>query len=117
MKDATGLSQAKAAILLTREWKVFDSIIGYSFDTTASNTGVRAGSATLIQQEMGRRILWLPCRHHILELIIKFAFTALFGERTGPNDLFFKWFQSIWPTIDTDTTDLSKYTSVHNLTN
>ena len=41
----------------------FDSIVGYSFDTTANNTGVRAESAALIQLEMDRRILLLACRH------------------------------------------------------
>lgn len=107
MENATGFSQAKAALHLANEWKVNDSLVGFCFDTTASNTGVRAGSATIIQNELKRRLLWLSCRHHMYELHIKHAFTKLFGERTGPGDLLFKWFQSTWHETNHDTNDLS----------
>ncbi|GBO14299.1 hypothetical protein AVEN_196506-1, partial [Araneus ventricosus] len=42
-----------------------DNIIGLSFDTTASNV------CTRIEREFGRTLLWLACRHHTHELILK----------------------------------------------
>jgi hypothetical protein len=108
MTNGTGLSQAKAALELANIWEVKNSIVGFCFDTTASNTGVRAGSATIIKKELNRRLLWLSCRHHMYELHIKHAFSKLFGERTGPDDLLFKWFQSTWPDINLETNNLSK---------
>ena len=112
MTNGTGLSQAKAALELASIWEVKNSIVGFCFDTTACNTGVRAGSTTIIQKELNRRLLWLSCRHHMYELHIKHAFTKLFGERTGPDDLLFKWFQSIWPDLNLETNNLSKNITV-----
>ena len=104
MTNETGLSQA---LELANIWEVKNSLVGFCFDTTASNTGVPAGSVTLIQKELNRGLLWLSCRH-MYELHMKHAFTELFGERTGPDDLLFKWFQSTWPDINLETNNLSK---------
>ena len=40
-----------------------------SFDTTAGNTGHLNGACTLLEKQMGRDLLWLACRHHVMELI------------------------------------------------
>jgi hypothetical protein len=82
----------RSAISLIDEWEVKDSLIGFCFDTTASNTGISNGCATLIESELKRAILRLLCRHPIQELHVKHAFSALFGERNGPDDLMFKRF-------------------------
>jgi hypothetical protein len=99
----------RSAISLIDEWEVKDSLIGLCFATTASNTGIRNGCATLIKSELKRAILRLPCRHHIQELHVKHAFSALFGERNGPDDLMFKRFQSQWEEISKDTNDLQLF--------
>ena len=67
MTNGTGLSQA---LELANIWEVKNSLVGFFFDTTASNTGVRAGSATIIQKELNRGLLWLSCRHHMNQLHI-----------------------------------------------
>ena len=38
----------------------------------------------MLQQLLGRQILWLACRHHILELVVGAAFTELFGDTKSP---------------------------------
>ena len=40
------------------------------FDTTASNSGSIKGAAKLIEDDLGRKLLWLACRHHTFELMI-----------------------------------------------
>ena len=72
---------------------ISDGIIASAscFDTTSSNTGIYSGSTVLLQQHLNRQLLWLSCRHHIPELILKAAFQTLFGKTTGPSAALFSW--------------------------
>ena len=45
-----------------------------SFET---HTGVNSGGAVLLQQLLNKQLLWLSCRHHVAELILKAAFQSL----------------------------------------
>lgn len=45
-----------------------EDMIGMEWDTTASNTGGKQGSATLFEEWLGHSIMWVGCRHHIGEL-------------------------------------------------
>ena len=47
-----------------------------------------------------REILFLPCRHHIFEIILRGAFESKMGGTTGPDVPLFKRFQAEWPKID-----------------
>lgn len=49
---------------------------------------------------MGRELLYLPCRHHILEVMLRGVFESKFGPTTGPHPDIFKRFQKAWPTLD-----------------
>ena len=64
------------------------------FDTTASNTGVHAGAVTLVEQYLGKAVLWCACQRH--ELHIKHAADFIFGPTTGPTDKMFKKFRDRW---------------------
>ena len=78
------------------------------FDTTASNSGVKKGASKLLEEELGRKLLWLACRHHILELIIGAVWEKLFGEVKGPDNPYFKALRKEWQSIDhTDHLEMS----------
>jgi hypothetical protein len=47
------------------------NITALSFDTTASNTGVRNSAFFLLEKAIGRNLLNLACRHHVHELLVK----------------------------------------------
>lgn len=56
-----------------------------------------AGACKLIEQERGVALLWLACRHHVIELILGWMWKAMLGAKTvGPTevlcDRFLKWF-------------------------
>ena len=70
------------------------------FDTTSSNTGIRKGACTILQEVLQRQLLWMACRHHVLELVIGAAFGELFGATSGPEVPIFKKLQDIWPRLD-----------------
>lgn len=69
-------------------------------DTTNVNTGHIAGAIKLLEQCLGRDLLYLACRHHVLELALRAAFEAKFGRTTGPDVSLFKGFKDAWSTID-----------------
>lgn len=50
---------------------------GMVFDTTSANTAIENGAATLLQDQLGRKILIIACRLHIYELYLKCAFENL----------------------------------------
>jgi len=70
------------------------------FDTTASNTGTKAGTCVLLQQKLGTSLIWLACRHHIHELIVANVFNLLMGCSTGPSIKLFERFSQAWNYID-----------------
>ncbi len=109
IKNATGSAQESAVINLLSEWSVLNRLIAQVFDTTASNTGVRSGCAALIEKTIGRALLWLPCRHHVLELHIRHVWEALTGKPNSPSEKLFKRLQDQWEQIDHDPTDLTLF--------
>lgn len=44
-------------------------------------------------------ILWLPCRHHIMEVLCSDVFGKLFGPTSGTKVLLFQRFQKFWSNI------------------
>lgn len=95
----TGSEQAAACIAVLDEWEIRDAVHGLVFDTTASNTGIHTGTCVIIEKILGRELVNIGCRHHILEVILGSVFTALFGGKGGPQVGLFKRFQKKWPFI------------------
>jgi hypothetical protein len=98
--NGTGKAIAEAVFSTLQEWNVADKIKAMSFDTTASNSGIRSGAAVLIEEKLNRHLLHLPCRHHIMEIVLRDVFTALMGPSKSPEVDVFKRFQTGWPNLD-----------------
>jgi hypothetical protein len=95
----TGAAMAHATIQTVREWKLEDRVEALCFDTTASNTGIHSGCCQLIEVELGRPLLYLACRHHIMELILATVFKAVMAASSGPEIQLFKRFREQWSFI------------------
>ena len=104
--DATGKVEAEAVKSTLDSWEIAGKIIAIGFDTPWSNTGVHKGSCTILQDLLQRQLLWLACRHHILELILKATFQKLFGNTSGPEESFFKFLKPQWNSLNL--TDISR---------
>lgn len=76
LQSSTGAEIADSVYKLLIDWNVADAIAGASFDTTASNSGRLRGAAVLLEQKLGRSLLYLPCRHHICEITLRAAFES-----------------------------------------
>ena len=112
-ESSTGKVEAEAVKKALDEWEITEKIIACGFDTTSSNTGVRKGACTLLQELLSRQILWLACRHHILELVVGAAFFELFGDTTSPEVTLFKVLKKSWDTLDLDDLQLPDVPSLY----
>ncbi|GBL90232.1 hypothetical protein AVEN_130347-1 [Araneus ventricosus] len=64
-------------------------------------TGLIQGACTRIEREFGRILLWLACRHHTHELILKGVFEECCGIPSSGLDIqSFRKFQSVWASLD-----------------
>ena len=95
-EDSTGKVEAYAEKEAINNWGLSEGIIACCFDTTSSNSG----SCVLLQQLLNRQLLWLACRHHIPELILKAAFQPLFGKTTSPVETLFSTLKSSWKSLE-----------------
>jgi len=68
-------------------------VAALSFDTTATNTGRRNGTCVLLEQKLGKDLLYLACRHYVIELILAAAFKTTMGASSGPEVSLFKRFK------------------------
>lgn len=102
LASGTGAAEANAVFEALNNWKVADRVVGMSFDTTSSNTGLKTGACVMLEHLLGTDILHLACRHHILELVAGAAFYEMMGATSAPEILLFKRFQAHWQFIRQD---------------
>jgi len=98
--SGTGEAQASAVKHLLEEWDLCDQVGALCFDTTAANTGNKAGACVLLEQKLQCNMLYLACRHHVMELLIGIAFEKVVGKSFGPEIQLFKRFREQWDFID-----------------
>ncbi|XP_015124642.1 uncharacterized protein LOC107046530 isoform X2 [Diachasma alloeum] len=100
LEKGSGELQAKAVYEYLKEWGIVDEICAMVFDTTASNTGSVSGACVLLEKFRGRDLLYLACRHHVFELLLKTAFESLMESTTGPDVSIFRRFQGSWKSMN-----------------
>lgn len=100
LPDSTGKEQAAAVYQLLVEWGVYSEVKALCFDTTASNTGYINGACTKLEQNLNKNLLYLPCRHHIFEIVLKGVFDVYMSTPSGPHVPIFKRFQESWTIIN-----------------
>lgn len=62
----------------------------------------RSGACHLLEQLLQKSLLYLPCRHHILESVIGNVFDTCLGCSSGPNVQLFVRFKNRWSSMDVD---------------
>jgi len=98
--SGTGLLMGNAVVEALQQWPgVPEWLAGLCFDTTSANTGIHAGAITVIQKAFDKRLLFLACRHHILEIVASAVFDLFFAS-SGPNIPIFVRFKEQWPFLN-----------------
>ena len=98
--NSTGRSQADASYDLLGAWELQNNIVALVFDTTSSNSGIHNGAAKLLEEQIGQKLLYLACRHHILEIIVSAVWKQLLGQILGPDNKLFSAFKTAWSDLD-----------------
>ena len=98
--SATGKNMATAIYNAIQDRNVSENIKYLCFDSTSSNTGLKKGACTLIEQKLERPLLYLACRHHILEVLLECMFNNCFGSSSGPEIRLCQRFKSEWANIN-----------------
>jgi hypothetical protein len=100
--DGKAEPTATTIMEVINEWNLQDRIAALCFDTTATNSGSKGGVCLRLQQILGRDLLHLACRHHILELLLGAVFSALVPEVSrSPDITIFQQFKEFWPSVVT----------------
>ncbi|KAG0712097.1 hypothetical protein GWK47_019200 [Chionoecetes opilio] len=71
----------------------------YVFRHDSQHTGIHTGCCRLLEEALGKPLLNLACRHHVIELILAAAFKEVMGPSSGPTIQLFKRFREQWPYI------------------
>ena len=109
LPSGTGNAQASATHQLLELWSVTSDVVAVCCDTTSTNTGTVKGACSLLEAHLNKNVIYLPCRHHIHELIVRGVFSAPSGPNRSPNIAMIERFQQYWPNID-----LENYASLSN---
>lgn len=70
------------------------------------SAGIHNGTTALIEKKLNRKLIWLPCRHHVFEIILRGIFEVYWTTTSGPNIPIFGRFRNSWDKINQ-----SKYVS------
>ena len=72
----------------------------------------------MIKKALGRELVWVVCRHHIMEVVLSSVFTAVLGDATGPCVKVYKRFRSQWHVINKENFDQphkTDFQGIHHL--
>jgi hypothetical protein len=102
----TGRHTANAVYQQIIDWNLNNQVKGMCFDTTASNTGRKNGACILLEQKLEKDLLWYPCRHHVLEIMLEAVVSPALQASSGPDIPLFKKFKANWNNIDQTSYDI-----------
>ncbi|KAK3928373.1 FH1/FH2 domain-containing protein 1 [Frankliniella fusca] len=101
LPSGSGQNTAAEVLHCVEEWGCADDIAAECSDTPTGNTGYNNGAAGLIEKGLQRELIFLACRHHILELIMKGLFDKMVEISTSPDiGVLFKRLQDKWDSMD-----------------
>ncbi|KAK3915674.1 tRNA uridine 5-carboxymethylaminomethyl modification enzyme 2, partial [Frankliniella fusca] len=82
-------------------FKITEKVKCVCSDTTSTNTGCNNGAVKIIEDRLGRRLIYLACRHHALEIIPKTLFENLIEKSSSPDiGKICKNFATEWEKLD-----------------
>src|SRR6218665_2325758 len=102
LKEAAALTVSKvskACLSKLNNWGLQNRVCGIVFYTTASNTSLKNGACTLIENSLQQELAWVTCHHHVMELPLAAVFSISFGPTGGPHVVVFRRFQQTWPSL------------------
>ncbi|XP_034236459.1 uncharacterized protein LOC117642402 [Thrips palmi] len=85
LPDGTGEAQATAVMTQLECWKCGEKVTVACADTTSSITGPHNGAIVILEEKLGKILIYTACRHHLLETIPKHVFHKTVEPSTSPD--------------------------------
>lgn len=102
IQSGTGKAVAETVFASLQSWDLDKIVMGKCYDTTRVNSGEKNGASVILERLMKKKLLDLPCRHHIYELVLMAAYNTCFKQASSsPENTLFKLFRDEWDNIDT----------------
>ncbi|KAG7167606.1 hypothetical protein Hamer_G030504 [Homarus americanus] len=64
-----------------------------------NKTGLHHGACVRIEDELEQELVWIACRHHVLEIMLSDVFSLICGSTGSPETILFKRFKKQWRSI------------------
>lgn len=108
--NGTGLAQAGEVMNKLEEWGCLERVSVACTDTTSSITGWKKGAVAHLEKLLKKVLLYLACRHHVLEVIPKHLFNQMVEKSSNPElGVLCSRFADVWKSLDkTDFTPVTK---------
>lgn len=100
IESSSGANIADVVYQRLEQWNLTNQVKGLSYDTTAANTGIYAGAAVLLQKKIGRKLIHLPCRHHVFEITLRAVFEKKLSPTSAPSVPIFERFAKAWSELN-----------------
>lgn len=94
--EKKGERVAEAVNEVLKDWKIVDRVQAISFDTTSIITGPSKGAPLLLEKLLGRKLLYMPCRHHIYDMQLREVIEAKLGKISDGSVPIFDRFREAW---------------------
>ena len=94
---------------LMMKWKIKNQTIGMVFDTTNSNSGEHNGACKYLEIWVGKPVLWLACRRHIIELHAGAYVKVVTGATKDHGVALFRRLRDQWYTLDINLSNLELF--------
>ena len=96
----TRLASASADYESVVVWGIKNELKFVCFNTASGNSRMKNDACIFLQQKMEMDMIWLECRHHILEIILERVVFLFIGLSKSPDITILKQFQVKWSIID-----------------
>ena len=101
LRGIYGETASTAIVQHLQAWECESAVFGMVFDTPNSNIGQISGACISIERKLKRPLLWLACRHHIGETVVRNIWKSCKIESSiSPSPVLFQRFSKSWSKLD-----------------
>lgn len=103
VENKSGLAVGTAVFDTLVKFKLDKIVEVVNTDTETSNVGKYNGAVAVLERKLGRSLLYLGCRHHVFEVVLKAVFLAKLSDSKtkSPNVEIFNRLKNNWDKMQT----------------
>lgn len=112
--NSRAITHSKAVFDVMREWNISANVNSMCFDTERTNTGIRKGVCMRLEGLLKKKLIYLPCRHHIYEIVLGAAFETTIEQPDNMEGPQIKIFENFTKRYNTPNFNKSNFEGCRN---